>query len=304
MIRNIKYMMLVAVLALYSCGNDEFAKPEYYETAAETKIGKSIVEGAQDYIGHIKKETLTNLSEGASRLDLGYLNKNGYAMQLYLYKVVLGTSQVRVLLPGDIAAVGAVETLSKQASAMENNATYIVYGAISGGAFDGKGQPVGILYRDGKALSASMGDTPAFFAMLKDGTAVCLEAEEFTAVKGDIDQALSGGTMLLKDGYVLSQTDASAAARSAVGVSEDGTEVYMMVVDGGDFYYSNGISCNDLALLMKACGASAAMTLDSGASVSAILRNERSENIFELLNRPSNKGLEPAVANGLAVVVK
>ncbi len=304
MTRNIKYVMLAAVLAVCSCGNDEFAKPDYYDVAAETKIGKAIVEGAADYIGHIKNEELIGLGEGASLLDFGYLNKNGYAMQMYLYDVVLGTSQIRVLLPDDIDTIGEPETLADQAASMENNARYMVYGAISGGAFDGKGQPAGILYRDGNALSSSMGAAPAFFATLKDGSAVCLEAESFPEVRKNIDQGVSGGVMLVKDGYVLSQADVSAEARSAIGVSEDGTEVFMMVVDGGDFYYSNGITCGDLATLMKACGAYAAMTLDKGANVSAVWRNERSESIFELLNKPSNKGLEPAVANGLAVVVK
>lgn len=304
MIKNIKYLMLVAVLALCSCGNDEFAKPDYYDVSAETGLGLSLVEGAPDYIGHIKKENLIRLGEGASLLDLGYMNKNGYAMQLYLFKVVLGSSQIRVLLPDDKDVAGAPETLVEQASAMENNATYLVYGAISGGVCDGKGQPVGILYRDGKAISSSMGDTPAFFAILEDGAAVCLEADAFAEVRTDINQAVSGGVMLVKDGYVLSQTDVTAEARSAIGVSADGTEVYMMIVDGGDFYYSNGITCNDLALLMKACGADAAMTLDKGANVSAILRNERSESLFELIGKPGNKGLEPAVGNGLAVVVK
>lgn len=305
MIRNLKYMMLAVVLVLCSCGNDEFAKPDYYDVTADTKIGKALVEGASDYIGHIKRENLTELSEGASLLDFSYLNKNGYAMQMYLYKVILGTSQIRVLLPEDNNTIGEPDLLTDQASAMENNAKYVVYGAISGGAFDSKsGQPVGILYRDGSALSNSMGNTPVFFATLENGNAVCLEAEEFPEVRPDIDQAVSGGEMLVKDGYVMSSLDAVASARSAIGVSEDGTEVYMMVVDGGDFFYSSGIACSDLAYLMKACGAHAAMTLDEGGNVCAIARNERSESLFELLSKPSDKGVGHPVANGLAVVVK
>lgn len=305
MIGRIKYMMFVAVLALCSCGNDEFAKPDYYDVAAQTKIGKAIVEGAPDYVGHIKRENLTQLSEGASLLDFSYVNRNGYAMQMYLYKVILGTSQIRVLLPEDNDTVGEPDFLADQASAMDNNAKYVVYGAISGGAFDPKsGQPVGILYRDGNALSNSMGSTSVFFATLTDGSAVCLEADAFPDVRKNINQAVSGGEMLVKDGYVLSSSDESASARSAIGVSEDGTEVYMMVVDGGDFFYSNGIACSDLSYLMKACGAHAAMTLDKGGNVCAITRNERTESIFELLSKPSNKGVEQPVANGLAVVVK
>jgi exopolysaccharide biosynthesis protein len=112
----------------------------------------------------------------------------------------------------------------------------------------------------------------------------------------------SGTAHLLQNGYVLGQTDNSTLARAAVGISEDGNEVYLLVVDGGDFFYSNGIGCNDLALLMKGCGAHDALAISSGNNVTAVWRNMRSENLFDLLNKPANKGVEAPIAGGILIV--
>ena len=54
--------------------------------------------------------------------------------------------------------------------------------------------------------------------------------------------------------------------RTAIGVSQDGKEVYLMVVDGRNFYYSNGADLYDLTNLMSACGACDALNLDGGGS--------------------------------------
>ena len=61
---------------------------------------------------------------------------------------------------------------------------------------------------------------------------------------------------------------------------------------------------DDAALVLQASGCTEAMVLNTGNNVAAICRNERSEDLFELLNKPASKGLEPSVGNGLAIVVK
>ena len=121
-------------------------------------------------------------------------------------------------------------------------------------------------------------------------------------MKSKVKYGFSGTAHLLQDGYVLSQTDAATSARAAVGISADGGEVFMVVVDGGDYFYSNGVTCADLANLMKGCGASDAVVLNTGNNVTAVWRNERSENLFDLLNKPSAKGVEAEIAGGLLIV--
>ena len=279
-----KHILTTAILgilafAAVSCNSDEFEKPDYYQQVASTKLGQQIVDGSSDYIAHVKKDVQTKVAQGVTRIDMGYLNQKGHAMQLFLYKVSLGPVS---LIASTANTSEKTDLLTSMCTEVENQGKYTVLGAISGGNALGKGD--------------------VFFATLNDGSAVCLPASEYDSVSSRITMGYSGTAHLLQNGYVLGQTDNSTLARAAVGVSENGNEVYLLVVDGGDFFYSNGIGCNDLALLMKGCGAHDALAISSGNNVTAVWRNMRSENLFDLLNKPANKGIEMPIAGGILIV--
>lgn len=279
-----KHILTSAILGVLafgavSCNSDEFKKPEYYLQEASTKLGQQIVDGCSGYIAHVKNDVQTKVAQGATRIDMSYLNQNGHAMQLFVYKVSLGPVSLIAATP---TTTEKTDLLTSMCGDIENQGKYTVLGGITGGNALGKGD--------------------VFFATLKDGSAVCLPTSEYASVSADITMGYSGTAHLLQDGYVLGQTDNTTSARAAVGVSEDGNEVYLLVVDGGDFFYSNGIGCNDLALLMKGCGASDALALNAGNTVTAVWRNMRSEDLFDLLNKPANKGVEAPVAGGILIV--
>lgn len=269
----------ILAFAAVSCNSDEFEKPEYFQQVASTKLGQQIVDGATDYIAHVKKDVQTKVAQGVTRLDMSYINQNGHAMQLFLYKVSLGPVS---LIASTANTTEKTDLLTNMCIEVENQGKYTVLGAVNGGNALGKGD--------------------VFFATLKDGSAVCLPTSEYASVSANVTMGYSGTAHLLQNGYVLGQTDNSTLARTAIGVSEDGNEVYLLVVDGGDFFYSNGIGCNDLALLMKGCGAHNALALASGNNVTAVWRNMRSANLFDLLNKPANKGVEAAIAGGILIV--
>lgn len=300
-IKTLPALLLVA--ALSGCGKDSFDKPDYYTRTASTQFGQEVVDGSGSCISHVKTDKVTELMEGVTLLDMGYLNASSHAMQIYVYKVELAPAMVKVSIPDDGTKVEKVQKMTEQAMTVENKGTYLVMGGISGGAFTAEvGTPKGMLYHNSKAISADMGKDAAFFAIMKDGTAICLEADQFSSKKDKITEGVSGASMLLKNGYVLSGTDATTTARTAVGVDELGGTVYLAVVDKGTFFYSNGISCDDLANILKGCGAYNAMTLDSGNNVTAFIRNENSVDMFEVVNQPSNMGLEAPVGNGLVIL--
>ena len=269
----------ILAFAAVSCNSDEFDKPDYYQQVASTKLGQQIVDGSSDYIAHVKNDVQTKVAQGVTRLDMGYLNQKGHAMQLFLYKVSLGPVS---LIEATATTTEKADLLTNMCVQVENQGKYTVLGAVNGGNALGKGD--------------------VFFATLKDGSAVCLPTSEYATVSANVTMGYSGTAHLLQNGYVLGQTDNSTLARTAIGVSEDGNEVYLLVVDGGDFFYSNGIGCNDLALLMKGCGAYNALALASGNNVTAVWRNMRSANLFDLLNKPANKGVEAAIAGGILIV--
>lgn len=266
--------------AMLSCSSsDEFPLPEYYSQTASTKLGQQIIDGSAGYVNHVKTDSETKVVPGVTLFKMGYLNRNGHAMQMFMYKVSLGPVSV---ITTKAATESKVQLLTEQVAAVENQGKYLVQGAISCGGDLGKGN--------------------SFFAILNDGSAVCLPSSEYEGLKSKVKHGFSGTSHLLQDGYVLSQTDAATSARAAVGVSADGGEVFMVVVDGGDYFYSNGVTCADLANLMKGCGASDAIVLNTGNNVTAVWRNERSENLFDLLNKPSAKGVEAEIAGGLLIV--
>ena len=279
--RHIIKSALLGVLAFaaLSCDSDQFEKPDYYSKVASTKLGQQVVDGCSDYIAHVKKDVQTKVAQGVTRLDMGYLHQKGHAMQLFLYKVTLGPVSLIATSPKEGEQN---ELLTSMCTTVENQGKYTVLGAICGGGALGKGE--------------------AFFATLKNGSAVCLPTSEYDSVSSQITMGYSGTAQLLQDGYVLSQTDNATSARAAVGVSENNNDVYLLVVDGGDFFYSNGISCNDLALLMKGCGAHNAIALNSGNQVTAVWRNMRSPELFDLLNKPANNGVQEAVTGGILIV--
>lgn len=300
-IKTLPALLLMA--ALSGCGKDGFDKPDYYTLKASTEFGQGIVDGSAGYITHVKVSQETEIMDGVSLLDLGYLNKNSHAMQAYIYKVELGAAMVKVSTPDNATKIEKTQKLTEQATAIENSGKYLVMGGISGGAFNAdNGAPAGLLYHDSKACSSDFGKDAAFFAIMKDGAAVCAEASEFEDKKSKVTEAVSGSAMIMKDGYILSETGATTVAKAAVGVDESGSTVYLIVVDGKDYFYSNGITNSDMANLMKGCGASDAMILNSGDSVTAFARDEDSIDIFKVINKPSNMGLEAAIGNGLVIL--
>lgn len=289
--------------ALSGCGKDGFDQPDYYSLTASTKFGQEVVDGSGSCISHVKTDKETRLMDGVTLLDMGWLNSASHAMQMYIYKIELAPAMVKVSLPDDATKVEKVQKMTEQAMAIENKGTYLVMGGVSGGSFIADtGLPKGMLYHNSKAVSSKLDKDEAFFAIMKDGAAVCVEAEEFDRRKDKITEGVSGPAMILRSGYVLSESDATETARTAVGVDEAGSIVYLAVVDGGDFFYSNGISSSDMAKILKGCGASDAMTLNTGNNVTAFVRNENSDELFEVINKPSNMGLEAAVGNGLVIV--
>lgn len=278
-ILRISSIAVLAAALFCSCGNDIFEKPDYYSRTASTEFGQKVVDGSSDYIAHVKQDVQTHIADGLDLLDMGYLNKNGHAMRMFIYRISLGPVSV---IASDPEGELLQQKLTSQAAAIENQGRYTVLGAVSAG------------------MRPETSDN--FFAVLNDGSAICGTSDDYEKYESRIVEGAGGDVMLLKDGYVLNQTDVATVARSAVGVSEDGNEVYLVVVDGGDFYYSNGIGCDDLALLMKGCGAGTAITLSSGSEVTAVWRNERLESLFGLLNKPSDKGLEAEISGGLVIV--
>lgn len=109
---------------------------------------------------------------------------------------------------------------------------------------------------------------------------------------------VSGHPQVVNAGVTLATNPAAAACtarnpRSAVGLSQDKKTLVLAVVDGRSSS-SVGMTCTELAALMKSFGAYDAFNLDGGGSSTLYLRGTG------VVSRPSD-GSERVVANHLAV---
>lgn len=123
-------------------------------------------------------------------------------------------------------------------------------------------------------------------------------------------EAVGGRPALLRDSVALGAVDTEGQAsfnvgrnpRTAAGISRNGRRLILVVVDGRQMPYSDGMSLRELANLMLALGARDAINLDGGGSSTLVYADPDSGGTLRIANRPSDKEGERAVGDALAIV--
>ena len=95
---------------------------------------------------------------------------------------------------------------------------------------------------------------------------------------------------LLMDGDIVVCKDKKLHPRTLIGIENDGQHLLLVVVDGRQRGYSEGLSLYEAAALMKEKGCDDALNLDGGASSIMLISME---NKLTLMNRPCNGNLRP-----------
>lgn len=292
------FVIIVAILAAASChSGDEFGKNSF-SLDTSTKMAGEIVSGTEGYFGHIKSDKVTAMAQGVSLLEMSFLNMKGYSVQLYLYKVVLGSSTLAVALPPSDKKTELPSVMAEKL-----NVDHTVLGAVNGDTQGADKAPSGIVFRDGGPVKTGFADeNGGFFATLKDGTAVIADQNQYSTYRTSLYNAIGTRERILRDGFIEAEEKAEEKARTFVAVSRDGMTVWLGVVDGVYFYYSNGITRSDLAAILKAAGAWNASLLGSGDVTTLIRRDDLGEKLFPLLNTPSSNGIEKESVNALSII--
>lgn len=114
----------------------------------------------------------------------------------------------------------------------------------------------------------------------------------------NLAMAISGNTMLLRDGTVLPQTDKAIHPRTAIGFDADGSTMYLLTVDGR-MAQSRGMTYEELGTFLKEVGADDGINLDGGGS-STMLAREAGEDDLDVENQPSDGHLR-AVPDGVGL---
>lgn len=118
--------------------------------------------------------------------------------------------------------------------------------------------------------------------------------------------AVAGGPILVTNGVAVTAKHPSLALhpRTAVGHTADRKTLILLLVDGRQPNYSNGVTLSELSSLMVEYGASEAVNLDGGGSATLAIAGKQGP---EILNCPIDNhipGRERPVANHLGIFAR
>lgn len=206
--------------------------------------------------------------------------------------------------------ISTVEEKALQARAADTP----VLAATNGDFFDifGDFHPAGLCIANGKTVYKAPHLDRPFFGILKDGTPVITTLGEHPEYEGQLEMAVSGSHILLRDGapFDLGYPEAFStcrAPRTTVGLCPDG-RVLIMISDGRIPSYSQGTTLADGVQIMHALGATDAINLDGGGS-STLFLYDADKDGFVLENRPAdldrpNDCLIRPIYNGILIYRK
>jgi exopolysaccharide biosynthesis protein len=106
-------------------------------------------------------------------------------------------------------------------------------------------------------------------------------------------EAVNGWSLplLVENGISLPKAGGPRHPRTAIGLNRTGRWLYLVVVDGRQPGYSNGVTGRELADVMVRIGSDRAVNVDGGGS--SILLVEQSDGQLATINRPSGASPRP-----------
>lgn len=237
-------------------------------------------------------ETTTTLAPGVQEKHFTFTNSRGDRTEAFSVDVNLNNKNTAIYAgtPND-GKNYAMQPVRDQANAAIQNGKQVV-AAVNGDFYNmATGEPLGAEIKDGVEIKGS--NTWNFFGIKKDGMPIIGNGALYSQVKGDLQQALGGPQILVKDGKIVDHPD-DIYPTQAVGIRADNS-VFFITVDGKQSPYSNGITLKDLAQMLIDMGAVQALQLDGGGSATYVSRTPGDDSL-SLKNRPSD-GTERPVGN-------
>jgi exopolysaccharide biosynthesis protein len=125
-------------------------------------------------------------------------------------------------------------------------------------------------------------------------------------LQGKPFNAVSGDRVIIKGGKQVPNLAANIPnPRTALGLTKNGKGLILMVVDGRQPGYSEGVNFPDLVQLMLSYGAYDAINMDGGSSSAMVIQGRDGNPV--LLNSPidmNTPGKEASVANHLGIFIQ
>lgn len=316
-INKLSALFASAILFFISC--EEYNQKVHYP-AAEPKsdIAKQLVEKT-NYIYSIYNDVSYKIHPAVEVTELAYLNNEGRSMRTFWYKIDLTNPEISLecILPNNgQGALGSSEELSSMLSHVDTEKHKVLGGVNSD--FGGGAGPQGVFWMKGEIIKNNfipLIDRPRCFVSISDEKTVEIKTEaeysDYVQTNGDkMSEVFCGSPRLIVDGRidiaVPNDLDTESHPRTVIGVMEDKTTVYFMVVDGRRYTYSNGMYLNTIAEMFKALGCHNALNLDGGGSSTFIVAQEGEfgdSKRMVVKNWPNDGGgVERKLCNGLAII--
>ncbi|WP_341842909.1 phosphodiester glycosidase family protein [Chitinophaga caseinilytica] len=293
------WAMTLAYALLIGCKKDEAAAQA--PVTLKSPLTQRLLDSA-GVMAQVFSDTLFEVSPGIKETDIHYLSREGYSMRAFILEV--DVNHPNILLQAGTpynATAYAMQTVPDIAKYMEKP-DYRVMAAVNADFFNtSTGEPRGIYVKDGKVLKTTWANarSATFIGVLKNGKPYIGDRDDFVAKQNDLEDALGGGPMLVRNNQILTQTDLSVEPRTGVGMNEQG-KMYFIVVDGRSFYYSNGCTITQLGQMLKACGSTIAVNVDGGGSSTFMIKHPLAD-VWQVRNRPSD-GTNRAVGNAWMII--
>lgn len=220
-------------------------------------------------------------------------------VRVHILKIDLAHSslQLRMVVAADPDGDGPAEAALTDPLALANDPSVAAFINVNPwqGMIDEKGkrdsrwragQSVDIL---GLAKSGGMTRSPA---KENDGAAVTVGVDRkvrFGKVPEGLDfrEGLNGFSAVVSAGNALVVPDASIHPRSAIGADKDGSVVWLVVADGRQAGFSEGMNLTELGKLMLDLGCWDAVNLDGGGS--SVLGLSDASGKLKITNSPSTR---------------
>jgi exopolysaccharide biosynthesis protein len=224
-----------------------------------------------------------------------------------ILEIDLGRCNRAVAVKGGESAAGRIKTTALLTGLSKRER--VVGGANADFFSLENGTPLGLLVVDGHMLTPP-GPQPV---LAFDSSGVphidVFKREGMTLLPFHPLEAVGGRPRLLRDSLIVVEVDTIGKAsffgrnpRTAAGIARGGKRLIIAVIDGRQTPYSDGMSLRETAALMQALGARDAINLDGGGSSTLVVADPAMSGALRIANRPSDKGVERAVGDALAIV--
>ncbi|WP_036673858.1 phosphodiester glycosidase family protein [Pedobacter heparinus] len=306
--KNISTLMLMFFfLVSVACKKEQTQQTDLRIFSALTEKIKQ----NSDVMANVFSDTTFQIQPGVEETDIHYQSQSGgLSTKIFILKIDLKNPDVKLqaATPYDAPGYGSqtVPEMAKYVDAANNR----VIAGINGDFFNTSSYvPLGIIYKKGVAIKPAFTDNTdkpqqglSFLGILANGKPYIGDKEtDYPTIKSQLKEALGAGVFLVKDYKKITQSIPTVDPRTGVGITDDDL-VYFIVVDGRNFYNSNGINYQEMGKIMYAFGVKNAVNLDGGGSSTFMIKHPRVD-VWQIRNKPSD-GSPRAIANSWLILSK